>query len=316
MNFSSITYFLQLEHERSFSRAAEKLNITQQTLSGHIASMEKELQCPLFIRHIPLELTYGGEVFLQYARRIQCEYANLQQAMQEIREERKGRLRIGIAPTRGHAILPAVISAYQKEWPQVTISIIESVNETLMEMVRMGEVDLAILGPSKVGTEALVTTDFYEEEIVLLVPDGLYERLFSGLPESRSVVLKGPEDFLPFASCPLLLNPQGDISGRFASSLLKQAGIDPVVKVRSHNIETLLEMCAQGDGACFTPLNLAEAVLSPQALSHMVTVRFGERARYMIHFTCLRERSRWKMLQGFIKMAKAVQHSRSRKMKS
>ena len=68
MNFQSIQYFLQVARRRSFSQAAEELFITQQTLSASIASLEKELGCKLFVRHIPLELTYGGELFLQYAR--------------------------------------------------------------------------------------------------------------------------------------------------------------------------------------------------------------------------------------------------------
>ena len=60
MNFQSIRYFLQVARKRSFSQAAEELFITQQTLSASIASLEKELGCKLFVRHIPLELTYGA----------------------------------------------------------------------------------------------------------------------------------------------------------------------------------------------------------------------------------------------------------------
>ena len=67
MNFSSMDYFITVARERSFSRAAERLHITQQTLSAHIAGLEKELGTKLLVRSIPLELTYAGEVFLGYA---------------------------------------------------------------------------------------------------------------------------------------------------------------------------------------------------------------------------------------------------------
>ena len=70
MNLSSMEYFAVLARERSFTKAAEKLYITQQSLSSHIASLEKELGCQLLIRHIPLELTYAGEVFLRYGESI------------------------------------------------------------------------------------------------------------------------------------------------------------------------------------------------------------------------------------------------------
>ena len=50
----------RLRKTASFTRAADALHITQQTLSAHIAGIERELGCPLLIRHIPLELTYAG----------------------------------------------------------------------------------------------------------------------------------------------------------------------------------------------------------------------------------------------------------------
>ena len=67
MNFSSMEYFIVLAQERNFTRAAERLHITQQSLSSHIAGMEKELGSQLLVRHVPLELTYAGEVMLRYS---------------------------------------------------------------------------------------------------------------------------------------------------------------------------------------------------------------------------------------------------------
>ena len=63
MNFSSMDYFVMVARERSFSRAAERLHITQQTLSAHIAKLEGELGTKLLVRNIPLELTYAGRCF-------------------------------------------------------------------------------------------------------------------------------------------------------------------------------------------------------------------------------------------------------------
>lgn len=63
MNFQTMEYFTAVVEKRSFTKAAESLHITQQTLSAHIANLEKELGCALLIRHIPLELTYAGKYF-------------------------------------------------------------------------------------------------------------------------------------------------------------------------------------------------------------------------------------------------------------
>lgn len=56
MNFSSMDYFVMVAQERSFTRAAERLHTTQQTLSAHIANLEKEMGSRLFERSVPLHL--------------------------------------------------------------------------------------------------------------------------------------------------------------------------------------------------------------------------------------------------------------------
>ena len=78
MNFLSMDYFLMTAEKRSFTKAADALHITQQTLSTHIANLEQELDCKLFVRHVPLELTYAGEIFRQYAADFQKKYRAMQ----------------------------------------------------------------------------------------------------------------------------------------------------------------------------------------------------------------------------------------------
>ena len=97
MNFQSMEYFAAVAKNRSFTRAADALHITQQTLSAHIAGIERELGCPLLIRHIPLELTYAGEVFLRYATEFNTKYDCMLHEFGDILNNQTGKLRIGIA---------------------------------------------------------------------------------------------------------------------------------------------------------------------------------------------------------------------------
>ena len=60
MNLQTMDYMIALADERSVSAAARRLHITQQSLSAHLASVEKELGCRLFERRVPLEITYAG----------------------------------------------------------------------------------------------------------------------------------------------------------------------------------------------------------------------------------------------------------------
>ena len=70
MNMQSTEYFIVLARERSFTRAAEALHITQQSLSAHIAALEEEFGTQLVVRRVPLELTYAGRVFLRRSEKI------------------------------------------------------------------------------------------------------------------------------------------------------------------------------------------------------------------------------------------------------
>ena len=110
MNFLSMEYFAAVADKRSFTRAADQLHITQQTLSAHIAALERELNCQLLLRRTPLELTYAGEVFLRYALQFQREYQALRHEFCDITGNQKGLLRVGIAYTRGRILMPRIIS--------------------------------------------------------------------------------------------------------------------------------------------------------------------------------------------------------------
>ena len=160
MNFQSMEYFAAVAKNRSFTRAADALHITQQTLSAHIAGIERELGCPLLIRHIPLELTYAGEVFLRYATEFNTKYDCMLHEFGDILNNQTGKLRIGIAFTRGHAIMPKLIAAFQKEYPGVDVELVESSNDVLQKYLLDGTIDLAIANFS-VRIPGIILRDFY-----------------------------------------------------------------------------------------------------------------------------------------------------------
>ena len=114
MNFLSMKYFTTVARIRSFTRAAAELKITQQTLSAHIAGVEKELGCTLLVRHVPLELTYAGEVFLRYAAGFQKNYEQMVMELNDISENHSGLIKDGVGYTRGLAIMPNLIDEFQK----------------------------------------------------------------------------------------------------------------------------------------------------------------------------------------------------------
>ena len=144
MNFHSLDYFLVLAREKNFTRAAEALHITQQSLSSHIANLERELNCTLVVRRTPLELTYAGRTFLRYAESIGQTRQAMEREFCDISENQKGELRVGIAYTRGRAIMPRLIPAFQRQYPNVEITLLEGSNDAIQKALLSGGIDLAI----------------------------------------------------------------------------------------------------------------------------------------------------------------------------
>lgn len=302
MNFQSMDYFTMVAQKRSFTKAAEALHITQQTLSVHIATIEQEIGCQLFIRHIPLKLTYAGEIFLQYALDFQKKYRVMLHEFGDISHNQKGKLRIGVAHTRGRAILPALIENFQKSSPRIEIHAIEKTNENLQKSLLDGDIDLAIANFDK-KIPGIALRDFYEEEVVLLISKKLLEKLFDDVDNICNLIVSN-EDISTLAQCPFVLNSQQNIGGRIGRDIIAKANFKPFIKAQSENIETLLDLCARGVGACFCPENLIRTTLSEEQISTLQVFRFkNSGTRYMIRFGWSEEAYQWTIIESFMHKA-------------
>ena len=307
MNFQSIRYFLQVARKRSFSQAAEELFITQQTLSASIASLEKELGCKLFVRHIPLELTYGGELFLQYAKTFEQNYERMERDFAEIGAGVRGRLRVGVAVNRGRLLMPKVIHAFHETHPMVEVEVVEGKNDALVEALHEGEIDLAVADfPDDFRGIAL--EPYYEDEIVLAVSDDLLRTIFSDRMDKIKRTLAETRDVRLLVEAPFLMSSALSVSGRIARKLIRQAGIVPQIKTSSGNMETLIEMCYLGEGVCFCPEKLLRNLLSEEQLTAMTVLRFPDGGtRYTVQFGWPNEEKDWPLRRDFIRLAKTAE---------
>ena len=309
MNFTSLSYFETLAHERSFTHAAQKLHITQQSLSSNIAKMEQELGCQLVVRHVPLELTYAGEVLLRYAASFREGYAAMQQEFCDITQNQSGVLRIGVTYTRGRTILPDIILEFQRRYPAIRINLVEDTNDVLRRQLVDGETDLAIASfPDSIP--GIAVHEFYREEVVVLVSRALFKSLFGADAESRAQRFEAGE-YTAIEGCPLVLNSIDDIGGHIERGLLKRAGIaSPNIVATSSNAETLLALCVRGVGACFCPEILARAALSEEQFNSLLLLRLGEDARYRICFGHQEKSYQWSIIDSFMATAREVMAAR------
>jgi len=305
MNFSSMEYFTVLAQERNFTRAAQRLHITQQSLSSHIAGMEKELGSQLLVRHVPLELTYAGEALLRYAADFQKLHYDMQREFCDISQKQKGILRVGAASTRGQMILPETIAQFQESYPNISIELTESSNDELHQKLLKGTVDLAIADfPDALPGVRL--TDFYREENVLVIEKELYSKCFTFDAEECARRLCA-DDYSALKKCPFVLGSIEDIDGRVGRDVLKRADIDnPIVKATSHNVGMLLRLSLCGVGACICPQKILQSLLSLQQINSLWVFPLGAKAANSIQFGYLIQSYQWSVNEKFIACAKAV----------
>ena len=298
MNFAFISYFLMAERTRSFTRAAEQLHITQQSLSAAISSLEKELGSPLFIRSIPLELTYAGEVFLTYAKNFQKDRIAMMQEFGDISQNQKGVLRVGTGFTRGRILIPRILPVFGKLFPNICVELWEGNNDVLTRQLQEGDIDLAIAGFTD-NPPGVVLEDFYREEVVLVMTRSLAQKMQLTdqlFPESGFSILK---------DVPFILGREDDIGGRVGAKLFRKAGISrPVVRAISDNLETRLALVLRDIGACFCPRNLMEGTLSAGDAASLLVVPTGPEGENMIHFGYVKKNYQWSVIEAFIRCAR------------
>lgn len=298
MNFSSMEYFIALAEERSFTRAAQRLMVTQQTLSAHVASIERELGVRLVNRKVPLTLTYAGEVLLGYARRFETDRRAMEQEFADIAGDAQGLLGVGIASTRGRLLMPRAIAAFRDQKPGVRVTIVEEENEDLLEALREGRVDMAV-ATIPAGVSGLEVRLLRTEQIVLIASWKLLRQLYGeeARQVAEEVVRKG--SLAPLKDCPFLLLGRHDEPGDLSRRLLDGAGLEGEATVISSNSETLVELAKRDVGATFVPLDLARAMVGGGEKGDMCVMDLGPDARIDIHIAWRSSSHVWSVIEDF-----------------
>ena len=142
MKTKSIQYFLEVAEEMSFTKAAQKLYISQQALSGHIARLEEEYGVLLFERKPTLRLTEEGKMMMYYGRQILESEKNLRQSFADIRTNCRGTLLVGMSRLRGTIMFPELYRQYHQDYPNISVELISGNTVELNNQLLVGKIDV------------------------------------------------------------------------------------------------------------------------------------------------------------------------------
>ena len=170
MDLHALEVFCRIVELRSFSRAAEAVFLTQPTVSGHIKTLEAELELRLFDRAgKSVTPTQAGEILYGYARRLLALRAEAQRAINEHKGGLKGHLTIGGSNIPGAYILPPLVSAFKRRHPDVTISLHISGSRDIVRGVIDGTFEVGMVG-ARFEEGRIHYEPFAEDELILAVP--------------------------------------------------------------------------------------------------------------------------------------------------
>jgi DNA-binding transcriptional LysR family regulator len=248
LDVRQIKYFSIVAEELHFGRAARRLNMSQPPLSMQIQSLEKELGVQLFTRTSQrVALTDAGKIVLRDAYRLLEQFETLKANARRATAESAVKLRLGAIPTLLVGVVPEILKAFTREYPEIELTVHEADTEDGIALLQRGELDVALLRPAQPGKFEIAQVS--EDRFVAALPSG------HALAKSREIrldLLKGER---------LIIHKRQNFRTPYDSILqaCKQAGFTPDFAIQSPTARSQLAAVRSGLGVALVPSFLQDS---------------------------------------------------------
>jgi DNA-binding transcriptional LysR family regulator len=262
MTTLQVEYILTLAEMKSFSKAAQKLYITQPSLSKYISSIEKQLGTILFDRSTsPISLTPAGLAYIEAARQISFIEDSFMNQLSDLEKLETGSLKIGSSTFRTSFLLSKSISKFCNEHSRISVSIADDNIEQLKIMLKNGEIDL-IVGTGNYNIREYDYEELAEERIYLTIPEN--NPLNDVLAESRlsfddirtnnmKCLMAKPIDLKALEGKPFVLATQGEFGEDYIMDMFRSCHFHPNIALRVRTVEAAFSFSVSGFGLSMIP---------------------------------------------------------------
>jgi LysR family transcriptional regulator, low CO2-responsive transcriptional regulator len=242
LTIRQIRIFIAAAKHMSFSRAAEELHVTAPAVSLQIKEMEADIGVSLFARTgRSIELTSAGEYFLLYARRIIVTLKEAGDTMERMKGLDARILKIGLVSTAKYFV-PQILGQFKREYPKTQIRIEVRNRQQLVELLREGDIDIAIMGrpPREIDTRVEAFAE--------------HPHVFIASPENP---LAGRENITPKAlnHFELITREQGSGTRHIMETYLAEHEASPVVTMEMSSNESIKQAVMANLGISFVSLH-------------------------------------------------------------
>ncbi len=302
-------YVYEVYKERSFTKAAQNLYISQPSLSARIKKMEVIIGEPLFDRSTtPLQLTEVGKVYIEAAEEITQIEQRVENYINDLAGLKTGNLAVGASTLFAAYVVPSLITQFNQKFPDVHIQLIEGNTAELEEMLGSNALDFVI--DNYHYDSILYNKELYcEENILLAVPKhfavneelGMYQLSYKNIKNKNYLNQKYPAVPLGrFADLPFIMLTQGNDTRTRGDRLCRNVGFKPNIVLEFNQQSTAYMASSTQLGATF----ISDILVSQlPTFENLVYYKLdGEEAKRKVFFYYKTHKYKTRVMEEFVRM--------------
>lgn len=264
---NEMKYVYAVYQERSFTKAAKKMFISQPALSSMVKKAEQEIGAPIFDRStMPLTLTKEGKFYIRSIKQIMLLEKNIRTYFDDIQSLNAGSLSVGGSSFFCSFILPDLIGKFKARYPNIAIELLEGNVKELRGGLENESLDLIIETSVRENDPTLETFFHRNETIILAVPCrySINQRLSSyqwngsfNFTDNYHLHIDVPTvPLIEFRDTPFVLLKEGNDLGTRGIAMCEESGFSPQIAILTDQILTAANIAANGVGAVFLRADL------------------------------------------------------------
>jgi len=248
IDLKQLKYFLAVAEEKSFSRAAERLHISQPPLSQQIMKLENELGVRLFTRTTrSFELTMAGKALMGEASDLLARMRMTIDTIRQIDRGEVGRLRVGIVGSAMWGPVPSLLEQFQSQFPRVTWTLHEAAPNDQLEALRAKQIDIGFWREPRLGDEELKRANLRQHLC-------FRENACVAVNEHHRLAQRPYIELADIAGEPMLTLALDKSSfPRYLIECCVEAGFQPTIFQEAIEPQTILAMVGAGLGVTLMP---------------------------------------------------------------
>lgn len=239
INYNQLRIFYHAARNLSFTAAAGELFITQPAITAQIKAFEAYCGMKLFSKKgRSIHLTEQGRTLFEYARQVFEHEKEIENVIDEMKEVKRGVLRLGTTKAYARYFMPSLISSFHKAYPHIKIHLDEGSSLDMINSLVELKNEVAVIAKAA-DNPKVAFVPFSQEELVVILPVG------------HPLARKKAVDFSELAKEPIIMKEVGSGTRKLVNTLFIKHNCTPNVLMETSNSEFIKQLVQQGEGISF-----------------------------------------------------------------